>query len=368
MSHRGRPRVLAINAKAAIARALVDRDDIEAIIFSSSKELDHFQHVGCGNALAELRYTSGDKVSPKSIRSVRAAIDYYQPDVVQAFYPRALAHTVLATLGMATRPKIVSYRGVTAPAPWWSPVQRITYRSTKVDAHACESDAVRQALVAAGVPAERCHVVFNCLNAPTTACDRAEARRRWGVPDDALVAVMTANMRRVKGADVLIDAAMRCGDLRNFHVVLMGHVDDRRVKRLETAARAARVHFAGFVPEASRLVSAADAFVMPSRAEALSVALLEAMSQGVCPIVSDAGGMKEAVRHYQDGLIFASGEPSDLARALRIVHRDAALRQQLGAAAARRVATQFSPMAVAERLTAIYHEPAPTSANLRRAA
>jgi glycosyltransferase involved in cell wall biosynthesis len=368
MPHNGRPRILVINAKAAIARALVDREDLEAIIFSSDKELDHFQLVGCGNAIAELRYISGDKLSPKSIRSVRAAIDYYQPDVVQAFYPRALAHTVLATLGMSHRPKIVSYRGVTAPAPWWSPVQRITYRSPKVDAHACESEAVRRALVTAGVPAERCHLAYNCLNAPITACDRLETRRRWGVPDDAIVALMTANMRRVKGADVLINAAIRCADLANLHVVLMGHVHDRRVKRLEAVGRKARVHFAGFIPDASTLVSAADAFVMPSRAEALSVALLEAMSQGVCPIVSDAGGMKEAVRHYQDGLVFASDEPGDLARSLRIVYRDAELRRQLGAAAARRVAAQFSPTAVAERLVAIYSGHVPTVGTLRRAA
>jgi glycosyltransferase involved in cell wall biosynthesis len=368
MSTSGRPRVLVINAKAAIARALVDRTDMETIVFSSHEELAHFQHVGCGDAIAELRYIGGDKVSPKSIRSVRAAIDYFQPDIVQAFYPRALAHTVLATLGMSHRPKIVSYRGVTAPAPWWSPVQRITYRSSKVDAHACESDAVRRALVRAGVPAERCHVAFNCLNAPIAACDRLEARRRWGVPDDAFVAVMTANMRRVKGADVLIDAAIRCADLKNLHIVLIGRVQDRRVKRLETAGREARVHFVGFIPDAATLVGAADAFVMPSRAEALSVALLEAMSQGVCPIVSDAGGMKEAVRHHQEGLVFASGEPSDLARALRTVHGNAALRRQLGDAAARRVAAQFSPAAVAERLVAIYREIVPTAATLRRAA
>jgi glycosyltransferase involved in cell wall biosynthesis len=365
MSRNGRPRVLVINAKAAIARALVDRDDIETIVFSSSKELDHFQHVGCGNAISDLRYVAGDKVSPKSIRSVRAAIDYFRPDIVQAFYPRALAHTVLATVGMTHRPKIVSYRGVTAPAPWWSPVQRITYRSTKVDAHACESLAVRRALITAGVPAERCHVVFNCLNAPTTSCDRREARRRWGVPDNAFVAVMTANMRRVKGADVLIKAALSCTDLTDLHVVLMGRIHDRRVKRLQSAARAARVHFAGFVPDASTLVSAADAFVMPSRAEALSVALLEAMSQGVCPIISDAGGMKEAVRHYQDGLIFASGEPSDLARALRIAHRDDTLRRQLGAAATQRIAKQFSPAAVAERLVGIYRGLVPGATPLR---
>jgi hypothetical protein len=191
------PRVLLINAKAALAAGVVARPDLDAIVLPEDRHRDHFAALGCGRSVAELTYSAGDKLSPRAIQSVRRAIAFYEPDVIHAFYPRALAHAVLAVTGLRQRPRIVSYRGVTAPAARWSPVQWITYLSRRVDAHACESDAVRQSLVAAGVPAERCEVVFNCLTSPVEYCDRDEARLAWGVPAHAFVVAMTANMRPV---------------------------------------------------------------------------------------------------------------------------------------------------------------------------
>jgi glycosyltransferase involved in cell wall biosynthesis len=368
MATRRRIRVLLVAAKSSLARAVAARPDLDAVILADDKYRSHFEACGCGAAISPLRYVPGDKIDPRAIWSVRRAIVQHRPGVVQAFYPRALAHAVLATVGIRDRPRIVSYRGVTAPAPWWSPVQWITYLSRKVDAHACESDAVRQSLVAAGVAAERCAVAYNCLNGPVARCDRGEARRRWGVPGDAFVVAMAANMRRVKGADVLLQAALRCADLANVHWVLMGRLHDRRVRRLARDGRAERVHLAGFLPDAASLVSAADVFVMPSRAEALCVALLEAMTQGVCPVVSDAGGMKEAVRHGRDGLVFPSGDAAALAEAIRTLHADAALRRRLGDSAARRAATEFSADAVAGRLAALYRNVVGNDGELLRCA
>jgi glycosyltransferase involved in cell wall biosynthesis len=256
---------------------------------------------------------------------------------------------------MRHRPRIVSFRGITAPAPWWSGVERITYRSQRVDAHACESSAVREALVRSGIPGERCRVVYNCPNNRAAAVDRAAARNAWGVPHDAFVVAMVANMRPVKGADLLVRAALACTDLKDVHWVLMGHVRDRQITRLAADARLAdRLHLVGFHPRASNLVSAADVFVMPSRAEALCVALLEAMEHGICPVVSDAGGMKEAVRDGQDGLVFPREDWRTLADCVRRLHADDALRLRLGASAQQRIADEFSPESVAARIAELY--------------
>lgn len=362
-------RVLLIAIKSSMARALMDRPELDVTVLATQEHRAEFDEMGCRDAVSELPYIKGDKLSPWSIRSVRRAIDELQPDVVHAFYPRALAHTVVAVSGMNDRPRIVSYRGVTAPAPWWSPVQRLTYRSGRVDMHACESGAVRDSLVDSGVPAERCRVVYNCLNGPLWRVDRAAARATWGVPTDAFVVALAANMRPVKGADVLVRAAQQCTDLRDVYFVLMGRVHDARVKTLADDARLrGRLHLLGFLPDAPQLVSAADVFVMPSRAEALSVALLEAMGQGVCPVVSDAGGMKEAVRDGVDGLVFPSGDPRALAQAIRRLKGDEALRAQLGASAAQRIAEDFSAAAIAGRIAASYQQVMGASSGLSRAA
>jgi glycosyltransferase involved in cell wall biosynthesis len=176
------------------------------------------------------------------------------------------------------------------------------------------------------------------------------------VPSDAFVVAMTANMRRVKGADVLLRAVLECGDLPNLHLVLVGQVLDPEVERLAHDPRlASRVHLVGFQQNASRFLPAADLFVMPSRAEALSIALLESMALGVCAIVSDAGGMKEAVRDGRDGVVFPSENVAALAQAIRRLHGDAALRRRLEESAKQRFQVEFTHGAVARRMAAIYH-------------
>src|SRR5262249_18238638 len=155
-------------------------------------------------------------------------------------------------------PQIVSYRGTTAPAPWWSPVERVTYRSRLVAAHACESIAVRDALVGSGVPAARCGVVYNCLNGPIRRMRRGAVRAAWGVPEEAFVVALAANMRPVKGADILVRAALECSDLAGVHWVLMGHVQDVRVRQLAADSRlAGSLHLTGFLQKAASLISAA---------------------------------------------------------------------------------------------------------------
>jgi glycosyltransferase involved in cell wall biosynthesis len=82
--------------------------------------------------------------------------------------------------------------------------------------------------------------------------------------------------------------------------------------------------------------------VLPSRSEARSNSLMEAMACGCCPVASRVGGNPELVTHGETGLLFASGDEADLARQLELAIADHALRERLGAAAARKIVTGFS--------------------------
>jgi glycosyltransferase involved in cell wall biosynthesis len=93
---------------------------------------------------------------------------------------------------------------------------------------------------------------------------------------------------------------------------------------------------------------------MPSRQEALCVALLEAMSAGLCPLVSDAGGMKEVVRHGTDGLVFPRENPAALAAAMRELYHQREPMKQYAASAQARATSEFTATAVAERLVELY--------------
>ena len=113
-----------------------------------------------------------------------------------------------------------------------------------------------------------------------------------------------------------------------------------------------------FVPatgEVAEWLRAIDIFVLPSRSEALSNSLLEAMACGCCPVASRVGGNPELIRHGENGMLFEAGNVEQLSNILETLVELRVLREQL-AARARCTAEQFSIGASARRMEEIYTE------------
>lgn len=309
------------------------------------------------------RLRAWEPFDPRAKLDLRAAlrlrrwIEAQRPDLVHAFSPKALAAVVLATVGMREPPVIVSFRGISTPPSRLDPANHLTFLSRRVRAHACESDAVAGGLIAAGVAAARCHTIYNCVHQPEplTSAARAEIRSRLGLPADAFVVGTIAHVRPVKGTDLMLRAGLACGDLADVRWLVIGAVADRRVERLSQDPRwRGRLHMAGRVDGAGDLAGALDVFVMPSRHEGLCRALLEAMAAGTCPVVSDAGGMKEMVRHGRDGLVVPREDVAALAAAIRSLHADRGRLAGFASSARLRVADVCAPSAFADRVLALH--------------
>ncbi len=97
-----------------------------------------------------------------------------------------------------------------------------------------------------------------------------------------------------------------------------------------------------------------DVFVLPSRSEALSNSLMEAMACGCAVAASRAGGNSELVVEGESGLLFEPGNPAELAALLRILLDDRDARLRIGQAATRRMEQDFSLQAAAGRMAEIY--------------
>ncbi len=177
--------------------------------------------------------------------------------------------------------------------------------------------------IRSGIAADRCWTVYNTLYSSVDRRPGRPALAQFDIPPDTFVVATVGTFRRVKGADLLLKAATECANLSDIYWLLIGKTIDPEIHRLAADPRIRdRVRLVGHRPDAAELVSGADLFVMPSRAEALCQALLEAMHQGVCPVVSDAGGMKEVVRHGVDGLVVAQECVHQLANAVRRLQTD----------------------------------------------
>jgi glycosyltransferase involved in cell wall biosynthesis len=97
-----------------------------------------------------------------------------------------------------------------------------------------------------------------------------------------------------------------------------------------------------------------DIFVLPSRSEAFSNSLMEAMACGRAVVASNVGGNPELVKEGETGLLFKAGDAEDLARQLRALAGQEDLRRRLGANAAAFVRTRFGKDISVERMEAVY--------------
>jgi len=114
------------------------------------------------------------------------------------------------------------------------------------------------------------------------------------------------------------------------------------------------VEFAGQVDDPFPILSQSDIFVLPSRSEGMSNALLEAMAHGLPCIVTDIAGNNEVIRHNENGLLVQPDDDNDLAAAIGSLVVDEKLRQRLGQNAIKTVEEKYSLDSVANQYMALY--------------
>jgi len=103
-------------------------------------------------------------------------------------------------------------------------------------------------------------------------------------------------------------------------------------------------------------MKAIDVFVLPSKMEAFSNALLEAMACGCCPVGSRVGGTPELIRDGERGLLFDAGNIEQLAEALCMLAADVVRRREMAEAAALFAREHLTIDIAASRLASIYKD------------
>jgi glycosyltransferase involved in cell wall biosynthesis len=139
-----------------------------------------------------------------------------------------------------------------------------------------------------------------------------------------------------KGLDVAIEAWTRVVTRRPAaRLVLVGDGPARAVleDKAQSLGLTGRVSFLGTRSDPERLLQASQIFVLPSRSEGMSNALLEAMATGLPCVASRIGGNSDLVEHEVTGLLMPPGDAAALADMLCALLEDGSLRNRLGTAA-----------------------------------
>lgn len=150
--------------------------------------------------------------------------------------------------------------------------------------------------------------------------NRKAQRQHFGLNPASITVLFVGRVDYEKRLDILIRAIHQ---LKSSDVQLViagkGAATGDLKKMVCDLGLEVRVHFLGFVPdeELPALINSSDIFAMPSEAELLSIATLEAMSCGRPVLAARAGALPELVTNGVNGYLFKAGDDNDAARALR---------------------------------------------------
>lgn len=177
---------------------------------------------------------------------------------------------------------------------------------------------------------------------------------------DAPVAGMVARFDKVKGHEVLLDAAARLkGSVPGLRVRCAGEgrLLERLRWQLKPAGLEAVVEFPGRVADKWAFMSACRVGVVPSLgSEAVSRAALEWMSMGRPVVASSVGGLPDLVEDGVTGLLVPPGDAKALAAALSSLLADPAKAEALGRAGRARWESEFGLTTFYEETQRVYDE------------
>ena len=210
----------------------------------------------------------------------------------------------------------------------------------------------------------------------TTCAMRDTVKHDYGVPDERLSVVpnyvetdlfrplpdvrrkpkricFIGRLRPQKNVNTLLDA------VSGLDVELFIAGDGPQASQLQEKARTLGVHarFLGSVPHRRlpSLLNECELFVLPSRYEGHPKALLEAMACEVPVIGADVPGIREVIRHGENGYL-AGTSATELRNAIQEVLADESLMERMGRKARQYVEANLCLPRVVERELEVLHK------------
>jgi glycosyltransferase involved in cell wall biosynthesis len=296
------------------------------------------------SGLPTYRLTLRGEWDIRSARELRAVAREWKADIVHTHDARSHSIARLALLGKRKTKLVVSRRVAFPPKQ-----VRLKYLHG-VDAFIASSNAVKAAMVKAGIPGSRIDVVHSGIPAPVVKRPR-NWRRERGWPPSSVVCGIVGAMTQEKGVDLIGGIARRLpGEVfRRTRLVLLGGKG-----KGGTTVAGVEGFDAGFVEEIHEAIAGLDVLWHPSKSEGLGTSVIDAMALGVPPIAFAVGGLPEVIDDRKSGILVPAGDVSAFMRAASELIVDDALRARL-AEGARIKAREFDAKRMIERTAEVYH-------------
>jgi glycosyltransferase involved in cell wall biosynthesis len=182
----------------------------------------------------------------------------------------------------------------------------------------------------------------------------APAPRRGEGP---AVFITVGRLAAIKNHDLMLRAfhrALQAGARARLVVVGDGPERGAIERYVSDHGLGDRVELVGFRSDVGALLAGADAFLLTSRYEGISVALLEAMRAGLPVIATNVGGIPETVRDGETGILVGPEDLEGAARAIAELAASAERRRELGRRGLEFLREEFSAARMTQRYLDLY--------------
>ncbi|WP_144153536.1 glycosyltransferase family 4 protein [Paraburkholderia sp. BCC1885] len=242
-------------------------------------------------------------------------------------------------------------------------LERWAYRRSRVIT--AVSQKVADEIRAIGLtPRNRVDVIYNGVDTQGFAAAQGD-RAKFNLPAEAFLLLFVGDLRTPrKNLGTVLEALRHLP--AHVHIAVAGYLPGSPYPEQARALGIAdRVHFLGLVKEMPVLMHSVDAFVFPSRYEAMSLSLLEAMAAGLPVVTARTAGGAEIITPDCGIVLDDPDDPKALAGAIAQLAGSDDVRRAMGVAA-NELATGFGWARMAAQYIALYRQLAGQQKDRRR--
>ena len=239
-------------------------------------------------------------------------------NIIHAQFPRENYIAVLAKAFGGPRVIYTSHINLANTLPWKFTNYFFTRQNSAIIA-VCTS--VKDLLVQNRYPKNKIHIIFNGVST-----NNSFSSENIGKQPSPFVFTTLARLSYEKGLMFLLESVKALVQEFNPNFMLKIAGDGSMEEELRGYIRLNNlqdhVQLPGYVANTKELLSQSHAYINSSQSEALSFAILEAMSQGLPVIATKVGGNVDIIEKGKCGILIEYGKPKQMAEAMNSIIND----------------------------------------------
>ncbi len=331
---------VSVRSEAAIILGLKKAGvDIDVITYPGTAYDDAFKEAG----ITVYPIHPDRKFDRAFIRRLRILTREKGYQIFYLFNSQAIINGITAAYTLPV--KVVLYRGYSGNIHWYDPTAYFKYLNPRVDKISCVANSTRDHVRAQMLFHKDKAVTINKGHDPVwyAGVDPLDLSL-FGIPAGSFVVACMGNARPFKGIRYLLEASYQLDQIPDLYILLIGRdMDKEPLHSLrEDSPMKERILVTGWRSDVLAIMASCHAFVLPSiGGEAMTKALIEAMSMGLPPIITDIPGNEGIVIHEENGLVIPPRDPVAIASAVKQLYQDRELGRKYGQESKKHLADKF---------------------------